>query len=68
MSQISGIDLAVIHNATHTLVQAYGQLLTEQDRRIQVLLAQLKVAQEENAKIRKALEAALAQPSSGSER
>jgi len=67
MSQhLSGIELASIHNALATMTQAYGQMLAEQERRQAMLTAQLKAANDENAKLRTAL-AAATQPA-GSER
>ena len=64
--QISILELASIHNALATMTQAYGQMLAEQERRQAMLTAQLKAANDENAKLRTAL-AAATQPA-GSER
>lgn len=44
---VSSIDVPSLHNAMHGMVQAYGQLLAEQERRISMLSAQLKATQDE---------------------
>jgi hypothetical protein len=49
---LSAIDIAALHNAFATLTQAYGHMLAEQDRRLQMLSAQLKAANEELNKLR----------------
>lgn len=53
--QISAIDLAAIHNAMSQLTSAYGQMLAEQERRMSMLASQLKLATDENAKLKEAL-------------
>jgi len=54
--QVSALDLASVHNSIVHLTQVYGQLLAEQERRQQMLTAQLKAAQDEVTGLRKRLE------------
>ena len=53
----STIDLASIHNSILMLVRAYGQLLSEYDRRVLFLVAQIKSRDEEIARLRGKLDA-----------
>ncbi len=50
-SQVTSLLVTLAHNANVSIVALYGEMLSEQEKRLQQLAAQLGMAQQECAKL-----------------